>query len=419
MSPLPISRSKTSTAIFGAIALVALVGTWVVLKDDGSAPLSAAYDTTIEADLKRARTLRSAGQAKDAFDILKVHARSGYPSALLQLGRAHMRGWGTPIDLDASRDALLLAVEYDFPARGEAAYELGRLYQRSVGEDCNALAVSWFDRAREWGYAKAHLQLATHFERGLGTDRDLDKALQHYEAAAAFGSEAAAIKFARILKRGDAGIPADPKRAHALAMVALASLEDKARSGSGSASKILGRLYRDGDFVDMDIRIARRWLQRSSELGDPGGMHDLARLILATETDTTQVRRALAWMRRAVSLGHGGAMTAIGRYHLAGQYGLARENAVIWFERGVDAKHAGAMAELARLYATGDLVPRDIKKAIELAKQGVELGHRGSQTLLSDLRLRRDTVSSNERFVRPDMSKLGSAFTFPPTQMQP
>lgn len=419
MSTHPITKSKTSTAVIGAIAIAAIVGTWVALKSDAPATLGAAYDTTIEADLKRARSLRSAGQAKDAFDILKVHADSGYPAALLQLGRAHMRGWGTPINLDASRDALLLAVEYDFPARGEAAYELGRLYQRSVGEDCNALAVSWFDRAKDWGYAKAHLQLATHFERGLGTDRDLDKALQHYEAAAVLGSEAAAIKFARILKRGDAGIPADPKRAHALAMVALASLEDKARSGSGSASKILGRLYRDGDFVDMNIKTARRWLQRSSELGDPGGMHDLARLILATETENTQVRKALAWMRRAVSLGHGGAMTAIGRFHLAGKYGFVRPEAITWFERGVDAKHAGAMAELARIYSTGDLVPRDIKKAIDLAKQGAELGHRGSQTLLSDLRLRRDTVSSTERFVQPDMSKLGSAFTFPPTKMQP
>jgi len=402
-----------------ALGIAVIVGTiWFLNRDDAIRTLNAPYDTAIEVALKEARSLRKSGYEEEAFRILSTQAARRYAPALHQLGLAHSRGWGTAVDLDAARDAFLQAVEYDFPGRGETAYELGRLYQRSVGEDCNALAVSWFQRAEAWGYTKAHLQLAVHYERGLGIDRDIDRAFHHYEVAAAHGSEAAAIKFARALKRGAAGLAADPDRAAYLADIAIRSLVQKARAGSGSAAKLLGRLYRDGDFVVMDLTSARRWFQRSGELGDPGGMHDLARLVLATETDPVQHRRALAWLRRAVSLGHGGAMTAIGRFHLAEKYGLNRNDAVIWFERGVEALHAGAMEELARLYAAGDLVTRDMTRALDLAERGAELGHRGSQTLLTDLRLRRGSVTGKDQKSDQHKSSVAAPASLPQLEVE-
>ena len=61
---------------------------------------------------------------------------------------------------------------------------------------------------------------------------------------------------------------------------AIIALERKSRAGSPSASKQLGRLYRDGELTKQDPIKAKKWLLKSAQLGSVGGMHDYAHLLL-------------------------------------------------------------------------------------------------------------------------------------------
>lgn len=368
--------------IAGAGLIVAALSLWNGNDEEGR---SAPIDPVVGEAIKQARGLQKLGKWEEAATSFEHYAYQGYPTAMFHSAKAYGRGWGVEPDLEKSRQLLLQAVQYNFPFRGEAAYELGRLYQRSKGKDCNRIAVEWFLRALEWDYKKAHVQLAAHYERALGVERDLDKAIFHYREAAKAGYESASIRFARALKKGRFGITPDPERAQFLAGKAIAALEEKAAGGSGSAAKMLGRLYRDGEFVNADVKAAERWFRRASQLGDTGGMHDLANLMLATSDKEKAQQEATGWLRRAAELGHGGAMTALGRLHLKEAHGLERAGAVAWFKKGVEAGHAGSMAELARLCAQGVLVPKDLDGALKLARKGAALGHRGSKTLLKDL----------------------------------
>lgn len=371
---------------FIVIIVTLLMGLFVgsvYLRSGGDAfqDLSMPNDPVAEENILRARRMHSAGKWREATELFHQYADEGHPVAMFYLARAYGRGWGVPIDLEEARRIFLRASQFQFQHRGQVAYELGRLYQRSVGKDCNRIAFEWFMKALEWQYPKAHWQLAKHFERGLGVRQNIDAAVFHYEAAAAAGFEGAAIKFARVLRVGRAGVPAQPQRAQILAEAAIVALTAKAAGGSASAAKTLGRLHRDGDFVDQSNIQATKWLRRASELGDPGAMRDLAHLIVAGAVEGRGDQEALGWLRRAAALGHGGAMTSLGRFHLQQRYGLERDGAVSWLERGVAAKHGGAMEELARLRAEGDLLPKDMNAAIALAREGAELGHTGSRTL--------------------------------------
>ncbi len=366
--------------VFSGAGSVALLGAPHI-----DAARSERIDPTIEEMIKQARGLQKVGRWEAAADLLSQIASDGHPVALFHLGRAYKNGWGVETDLDKARLIFMEAVSYRFAFRGETAYELGRLFQRSSGDKCASIALQWFKKALDWDYQKAHVQLAKHFERGIGTERDLALAFHHYEQAAIGGYPSSTINYARILLVGRYGLTPEPDRARFWAKRAIEGLEKKARDGSASAAKTLGRIHRDGEFVEVDPDRARDWFLRSAGLGDAGAMHDLGQMLLARQPDKQSAGDALKWLRLAARAEHGGALTALARLHLQELYGLAPDAAVSLLERGVAVGHPGAMEELGHLYAEGRLVPQDRAKALKLATKGAERGHQGSAGLMEKL----------------------------------
>lgn len=351
----------------------------------GDEELSAPNDPEVNELISQARSLQRLGKWPEANEILQPLATKGHPIAVYHLARAYKNGWGVAPDLETARDWFKKGVRYDFRYRGETAYEIGRLYQQSSGDDCNTIAVAWFHKALTWKFVKAHVQLASHYRYGLGVDQDIQSALYHYEQAGIAGYPSSTIKYAQWLLKGGRGIDADPESARYWGRRAMVGLRTKANDGSASAAKTLGRIYRDGVFMPADLAETERWFRRSSRLGDSGGMHELAQFLLREPQSEARTKEALEWLGMASELGHGGAVTALGRLHLKKTFGLSEEGAVAWFEKGITLRHPGSMAELARLLAEGRLVTQDQKRALELAQQGAKMGHGGSKTLLSEL----------------------------------
>ncbi len=350
------------------------------------AVLTARKDPDAEERLEKARDFQKVKKWAKANDLLRALADEGHPVAMYHLARAYKYGWGVDTDLETARDWLIEAVRYDYVYRGETAYEIGRLYQQSMGKDCDAIAVEWFEKALTWDFKKAHVQLAYHYRYGLGVKKDVDRSLDHYEQAAIAGYPTSTIKYALWLLKGGSGVEADDEKARYWGRRAADGLVTKANDGSGSASKTLGRLYRDGVFVKMDWFESERWFRRSARLGDVGGMHELALLLLRDSEDEDRSKEGVEWLRMASELGHGGAITDLGRLHLKQFLGLSDLEAIGLFERGVALRHPGSMEELARLLAEGRLVEKDTARALKLSRDGAKLGHKGSQSLLSELK---------------------------------
>lgn len=384
-----MARSKNTLKLWKLMALGVVFGGAgaIAFSENSISPKTPAgsSDPTATELINQARGLQKLGRWHAAIEILAPLAQDGHLIALYQLGRAYKNGWGVPADLTQARLIFLETVRYSFAYRGETAYELGRLFQRSAGDDCARIALEWFHKALEWDYPKAHVQLAKHYERAIGTERDLDRSFHHYEQAAIAGYPSSTINYARILKSGRYGTAPDREQAEYWAERAMEGLEKKARDGSASAAKTLGRIYRDGEFVEQNDTSAEDWFLRSATLGDAGAMHDLARLKLSGTPDKHAVTVALDWLKIAANAEHGGALTALARLHLGERHGLEPADALPLLERGVEAGHPGAMGELGRLYAKGFLVPKDLARARDLATKGAARGHIGSATLLADL----------------------------------
>lgn len=334
-----------------------------------------------------ARKLMRKSKWQDAAEVLREHAISGNPEVLYEFGRMLSYGWGTPRDLDKARDKLLLAVLHEFPKRAATAYELGRLYQKSAGPDCHRIAFEWFSKAADWGHAKSYAELGRHYARGIGVEKDLNAAMVQYKMAAELGSASAILSFANLLASeenlAEVGIDAAQLIAGAIPL-----LEAEAASGRASSAKVLGRLYRDGLFVSADLLLAERWLRRSALLGDTGGMHDLAQLLIRSDTAEDNAAEAIEWLQTAAERGDGSALTALGRLHVSSKFGLSSDEAVGFFERGIKAGHPGSMSELAKIYLDGVFAHSNRRRAEALAARAASLGHKGAIALLRRIELK-------------------------------
>lgn len=347
---------------------------------------SAPQVAKVKEQLDQARALQKQGKLKESAEIFELFALQGYPDAMFYTAKAYEKGWGVLPNLEKSRAFLLNAVEYNFNYRGESAFQLGRLFQNSAGPNCNTIAVNWFKKALEWNYVKASLSLGTHYEKGLGVEQNLEKAIAYYQIASQEGIAIASLKHARILVSGKFGITKDIEFGRKLVSSAILQLTIEANKGKASAAKTLGRLYRDGNLLALENREDNKdkaiyWLRVASDLGNAGAMHDLGHLLIYLDEDKHH-SEAITLFELAAEKGHGGAATALGRIYIEGKYGLKKTDAIKWFNEGVKAGHTGAMKALAILYYEGELIKKDMLKAIELLQKGANKGHSGSKRLL-------------------------------------
>ena len=375
-------QSTKRSAFLTAVGIVA-VGICFAIAAPTSRSPEVAFDYSDE--FSTVKSLYATGSDQEAAGILQTLTGRGSVEAMYELGRAYSRGKGVPKDLTKALNWQLKGVSYDTGLRGKIAYEIGKLFQKSVGEDCDRLAFEWFIKSLQWGHAKAHLMLARHYERGIGVEQDFRAALHHHRSAALAGHESAMLVYATWLATGTNDTDVDTELSRTWALRAMAMLERKAANGSSTAAKQLGRLYRDGILIDEDLAAAASWFRRGAELRDPSAMHDYALLKLNQMSPDEDGQEVIRWLRTSAELGYGGAMTALGRMHLKQQFNLPRAGAIEWLEAGVTANHPGSMAELSLLKAAGDLVQRDLTAALSLAQMGAALGHTGSRSALKSI----------------------------------
>lgn len=80
---------------------------------------------------------------------------------------------------------------------------------------------------------------------------------------------------------------------------AMARWESLARSGSAEAALFLGYVYRNGQRVDADDRLAAQWYRQAAELGQPEAQYELALMYELGIGVAQDPAEAAAWYSRA------------------------------------------------------------------------------------------------------------------------
>jgi TPR repeat protein len=388
-------KSGAKLGLVSTVAAVSL-GAGIYLESPSDAIVTRQNDPVIARQLSEAALFLKKKDYSAAAERLRVLAGSDSAEAKFLYARLLARGWGTGRDLNAARDYLLQALSTGFENQAQAAFELGKLYRISRGEDCHELAFEWFKKALAWGERKAHPKLAASYAKALGTSYNFELAKRHYRADALAGSADSAVKLVELVESGLPNHPGNKDAALILLLEFQPTLQQAGHFGDARAARSLARLYLKDSLQTRDLERAVYWLSEASRLGDPIAMHDLALLADKEKGDVFEGIDTVSLLIESSDRNYSAAYTALGRFHLVGKYSLEPEKAPHWFEQGAKAGHPGAMEELSKLYFHGKFVSKNREKARELARQGAKLRHKGSIKFLRRIEAALSSSKTNQ-----------------------
>jgi hypothetical protein len=139
-----------------------------------------------------------------AVDWLQRSADAGNRESQFDLGEIFRR---STVRRDERRAIRLYTLAAN-AGHGEAAYQLGRMYEKGQGTSKNEReALNWFTKGAELGFPAAMAGAGVYHLKGTGTSRNDAKAREWLEKGAAAGSAAAMYNLGTMYEDGRAGLP--------------------------------------------------------------------------------------------------------------------------------------------------------------------------------------------------------------------
>lgn len=165
---------------------------------------------------------------------------------------------------------------------------------------------------------------------------------------------------------------------------ALALWEPLARAGNARAQSNIGGCFVEGLGVQVDARIAEKWLKLSAEAGYAPGQRNLATLYLrGGEGIEPDPARAEQLYRAAAEQGDALAQDMFSWMLLEGEVMPSDpEEARRWAELAAEAGIASSMTRMGMLHHHALGVPRDVSRAAVWWRRGAELGDADGQAML-------------------------------------
>ncbi|MBZ9793057.1 sel1 repeat family protein [Rhizobium sp. 3T7] len=180
------------------------------------------------------------------------------------------------------------------------------------------------------------------------------------------------------------------------------------KRGTIEAGTFLGRLYREGELLPVDLKKSQGYLTAAANAGDPAAELELARLYyrnpqLAETADANRLylNRAISKMSDRLGAGDCSVLTGFADILIDPDLGLDdQQTSAQWLQAAVKLGDVRAMSTLARRYLQDSSVAANQQKAVGLLRQASALGHSASRLTLADLLLSTppDGSGKNEAF---------------------
>jgi len=193
-----------------------------------------------------------------SLDDIIAAANRGDPASQNALGVKYARG-----EDGLTRDDTKAVEWYQKAAQqgfAKAQTNLGDMYFYGRGglDKSYDQALSWYLKATQQDFPDAQYRLGYMYEKGLGADKDVQRAVKLYRSAASEGYADAENLLGILLATGGDGVPQDD----AEAVVWYGKAADQ---GLAKAQKNLGDMYFFGRGVDKDYQQAITWYTKAAD----------------------------------------------------------------------------------------------------------------------------------------------------------
>ena len=326
----------------------------------------------------------------------------GNPFAAYSLGSLYRRGQGVAQDDEKAFSLYRMAAEHETKPNAYAMYELGRMYQDGIGTAPDrASAVKWYAAAYKGFLAieqnmaddKLYYRLGSMNLTGTGTEKDLSKAKEYFEKAAALDNADALYGLGRLYLNKDFA-ENDPQKA-------LGYLITAAQKGHSYAQYTLGKLFLKGEIVKQNVGYALRWLEETVRQDNTDAQCLLGKILLQGEVIEQDADRAAALLKKAVENGSAYAAYLLGKAYLDGTALMQNvPEAIRLLTESAEKGFTPAEYMLGKLLYKGEVVSQDIWKALFYLERAAEKENAYAAYLAGKILLNEDTVKDVPKAIR-------------------
>ena len=312
-----------------------------------------------------------------AFKAMSAEAATGNPLAQHDLGRLLLQGIGTEADPEAAAGQFQKALAgFEQEASGKRPaywqYRIGKMYAMGYGVDQDySQAAAWYQKSVDLGNPFAAYALAGLYYRGNGVPLNYEAAFHLYEVAAndeRSPSPYAMWELAKMCEKG-IGTDVDPEAAsgwYTTAYEGFKALEN--RQIDDKLAYRLGRMEYEGLGTEQDIPAAIKHFERAVKLGNPSAAYYLAKIHLQGEAVPRDVPKAIELLEGLKESDFYAPLAAynLGKFYLEEPEILDIEKGIAELEFAAQKENPYAAYKLARILSQGELVPKDIPRAVDL-----------------------------------------------------
>lgn len=337
-----------------------------------------------------------------AFESFERSAKGGHGMGQCNLGICYAQGLGTTVNLGKAFYWYEQSAKSGEP-RGFCEEGTCYMYGKGVVED-REKGYALLQTAGEKGYLRAYYYLAHHTYDGRGTQADATQAYEYLKLALPTGDSDVAYSYAMQNLRGR-GIPTNYK-------LALKWLHTAAEKQVPDALHQLAQCHWDGFGMKQNLEEAKKYLEEAMALGHDSSESALENLALEQENHIPTLEEAVKQKKPYAYYLLGKAYMSSSHpdkqkrarevldiatnYHIPKAYyllgccyrdGIGGEvsgyKAAKAFRHGQQEQDLHASCALACCLQAYPEDPEHLEQAIDLLKEGAELGHSDSQYVLA------------------------------------
>lgn len=243
---------------------------------------------------------------KDGVAEITDLAEQGNSIAQSTLGLMYYHGHGVKLDHTVAVAWIRKAAEQGYV---NAQYNLGIAYGRGEGVPTNeAEAIRWMKQAADQGHAEAK-DVVEEYEASKSTLTKAvpeDPGLNKLRAAATRGDADALFQLATKYEDGE-GTQRNLE-------TALRYYRQSADRGNVHAQTYIGVIYDKGRGVQQDDSEALRWYKKAAQNGDPQAQFNLGVFLIDGRGTNADESEGWKWIRKAAEGGHPDAKFAVEKY---------------------------------------------------------------------------------------------------------
>ena len=332
-----------------------------------------------------------------AFEWFLKSAKEGNKFAQYSLGNLYYYGNGVERDLS---QAFLWYQKSSSQGQPYASYSIAQMYNKgeyvSQSEENaqryykNALSGFLELESKDQADDNLYYKLGSMFKKGLGTDIDMDKAIDYFKRSAEMNNTNAKRTLALEYISG--------KHLELDIENGLEMLTECADSGDTLSCYKLGKIYFKGEIVYKDLNMAEKYFLKASQKENRYALYSLGTLYL--EKEKYSLHKAVEYFEKVLKY------EEIKPY---AEYSLAKimldnnpyhdsEKAVSLLESSAEDNNWASFL-LGRLYLYGtDDIQKDKEKALEWLKLSAEQGNEYAQNMIDNIHSFENAVVANTIF---------------------